>query len=109
MCAYTTAASYRRFKLISIPEYSSNSHHRQCIVYMSIEDNIGARTLLAGKLKFSINSNPASGFLDVNVALNIDGSVTISDVAAAVHFPHCKTYFPWIAFKVISPCSFLIS
>ena len=40
--------------------------------------------LLEGKLRFATSSNPASGFLDADIAIGAGGSLTMSDVAAAV-------------------------
>jgi len=40
--------------------------------------------LLTGKLRFATGSNLASGFLDADIAIGAGGSVTMSDVAAAV-------------------------
>lgn len=40
--------------------------------------------LLTGKLEFATSSNPASGFLDADIAFGAGGSLTMSDVAAAV-------------------------
>jgi general secretion pathway protein N len=65
------------------------------IYLKNVKWNLEPLTLLAGKLEFSINSNPASGFLDVNVALNIDGSVTMSDVAAAVSLSALQDVLPF--------------
>ena len=40
--------------------------------------------LLTGKLRFATGSNLASGFLDADIAIGAGGSVTMSDVTAAV-------------------------
>lgn len=40
--------------------------------------------LFTGKLEFAASSNLASGFVDARVALGVGGSLTLSDVAAAL-------------------------
>lgn len=50
--------------------------------------------LLAGELAFSTRSNPASGFLDAEVAVGIGGDVTMSDVTGAVSLVSLAGAFP---------------
>ena len=50
--------------------------------------------LLTGKLQFATSSNPASGFLDADIALGAGGSLAMSDVAAAVSLAALADAFP---------------
>ncbi len=50
--------------------------------------------LLTGKLEFATSSNPASGFFDADISLGLGGSVTLSDVAAAVTLATLADAFP---------------
>ncbi|MFQ5982731.1 MAG: type II secretion system protein N [Woeseiaceae bacterium] len=50
--------------------------------------------LLTGKLAFETRSNPASGFLDGDIAIGPGGSVTMSNVAGAVSIAALADAFP---------------
>ena len=50
--------------------------------------------LLAGKLEFASSSKLASGFFDANVAVGVDGRVTLSDVADALTLDTLATVLP---------------
>jgi general secretion pathway protein N len=54
------------------------------IYLKNIKWNFQPLTLLAGKFKFLVSSNPTSGFLDANIEFSIDGRITMSDIAAAM-------------------------
>ena len=51
--------------------------------------------LLTGKVEFATSSNPASGFLDADIAFGMGGSVTMSDVTGAVAIANLADVFPF--------------
>lgn len=54
-------------------------------LYMrDIEWRLNALRLFTGQLSYSVEATPASGFLESDVSINLSGTVTLSDLTAAL-------------------------